>query len=324
MFTIIKLPQVRSSLPSRYFAGAIAICVSPLTMATDVLAVPLTFDTLVGGTESQSVLGPVATRETLLFTDVATENGFTIDARVTATVIGDTHFGSISDPNASNMFGSAGFLPDYHGSVGGPEQDLGFLYYGNGINENANGLSILFEFFDGTGAMTGSFTDARTLSEVQLAIYDVDGEGFQSEYFTAFKSDGLVSYAVGTSASSLVATQGTDEILFEGPNTNFSELDATGAALLTYEDTNALTLEFGSVQNSGPYQNGVFSAIDGDVSLFDQSDFSDPVTVNAVPVPQGALLLLSAAFLLLVRGARSSNTSKDVHSKMTTLMGVGP
>ncbi|THH35157.1 hypothetical protein E4Z66_15140 [Aliishimia ponticola] len=268
--------------------------VALLATASTTLAAPLTFDTMVGTANGSSVLGPVAVADTLLFTDVATENGRTIDARVTTSIKGDTEFGSTFNSSSANGFGDAGFLADYHNAVGGPEADLGFLYYGNGIDSDVDGISILFEFFDGTGTMSGSFTEAFTLSSAEIAIYDVDGEGYQSEFFSASKSDGLSSYAVGTSPQALVASDLGDDVLFTGPGTNYSELDATGAALLTFENTDSFTLDFGSVQNSGPDQNAVFSAIDGDVSLFDADDFGAPIDVTPVPLPAAAWTLASA------------------------------
>lgn len=271
-------------------------------------AVPLTFDQMVGLTTGNSLLGPTAGERTLYFTDVATENGQTIDARISTTIIGDTHFADQVDPNAVNYFGDAGYIPDYGSREVGPQDDLGFLYYGNGINGQANGIATSIDFFNGTGEMAGTFMDLFTVSCLEIAIYDVDGEASQSEYFSAFLDDGLIAYATGTSPQALVATELQDSVLFEGPGTNFSETDATGAAILYYELTSSLNLNFGSVQSSGPQQNAVFSAIDGDLSLFPDGGFGDPTAIAAVPLPAGALLLLTAIGGCFVTSRRSSKT----------------
>jgi hypothetical protein len=269
-------------------------------------AAPLTFDQMIGQTSGFNLLGPTAPDRTIFFRDVASENGMTVDARITATLIGDTHFADQYDPNAENYFGDSGYIPNYKNSNFGPQDDLGFLYYGNGVDGEENGLTMTFEFFDGTGDSSGTFLDPLVVSTLEIAIYDVDGEASQSEYFTAQRNDGLVSYAIGTSPQALVATDLSDSIRFDGPGTNFSESDATGAAILYYELTEKLQLSFGSVQTSGAEQNAVFSAVDGDLSLFVNSDFGDATIVSSVPLPAGGLLLLTGIAGLLVNSRRSS------------------
>jgi len=258
------------------------------------LAVPLTFDQIVNSTAGSNLLGATATEQTIYFKDVATDNGTTVDAKVTTSIKGDTDFADQTSPKARNYFGDAGYIPDYLNGASGPQDDLGFLYYGNGVDSVEDGITMTFEFFEGTGLMSGTFVDTVEISALEIAIYDVDGEASQSEYFTAQKADGLVSFATGTTAQALSVTDFGDSLLFEGPGQNYSETDATGAAILYYELTESLSLDFGSVQTSGPSQNAVFSAIDGDLSLFQDTEFGEIVTVTPVPLPMSGLLLLTS------------------------------
>lgn len=255
--------------------------------ASAVSAAPLVFDTPVQAATGNSVVGSVVTATQIDFLNVATDQGTTVDLRVTAAVKDQTDFGVPT----SNGAGDAGFIPDYS-NAGAPEDDLGFLFFGNGINTTENGIVLTFDFFNGTGALSGTFTDAFTVAELNFAIYDVDGEPSQSEYFTAFKSGGLTSYALGDTPQALVATDLGDGVRFDGPGTNFPESDSSGAAMLTFTKTASFVLDFGAVQTGGPVQNGVFTAFDGDLSLFDPSDFRPPV--STVPVPAGLPLIASA------------------------------
>lgn len=270
-------------------------------------AVPLSFDQMIGSPEGSNLLGDTATSQTIYFKDVATENGQSVDAKITTVIKGDTNFADQTDPNAQNYFGDAGYIPDYRNSVDGPQDDLGFLYYGNGVDDVADGLTMTFEFFDGTGLLSGTFMTPILLSALEIAVYDVDGEATQSEYFSAMKSDGLVSYATGTSLQALVATDQGDSILFEGPGQNFSEADATGAAILYYELTSTLSLDFGSVQTGGADQNAVFSAIDGDLSMFTNGGFGEAVSVTPVPSPASGTLLLSGLVFCFAFAKRRRN-----------------
>jgi hypothetical protein len=290
--TLFKLAQSIRQTSSHCISGPICMAALLAMMPLAAQAVPLSFDQMIGTPTGSNVLGPTAGESTIYFRDVATDNGLTVDARITTVLVGDTDFADQNDPNAENYFGDSGYIPDYNNSPGGPEKDLGFLYYGNGVNGEENGLNLTLEFFDGTGDRTGSFLDPIAVSSLEIAIYDVDGEASQSEYFSVNRNDGLVAYATGTSTQSLTAAEIEDTVRFDGPGTNYSESDATGAAILYYELTDMVNINFGSVQSSGPNQNAVFSAIDGDLTLFLGGGFGDPTDVTVVPLPASRLLFL--------------------------------
>lgn len=308
---LLKAEQARlEALKAAKRSVAPAAIVAASLVATDAGAASLTFDQLVGQTTGSTVIGNsgVAQELTTRFLNVATDQGYIVDAEVRATVKSETDFGTIG--RAGN-FGDAGLIPNYQPWGADAAADLGFLYYGNGINENENGISLEFTFFDGTGALSGSFENTITVKELSFAIYDVDGESRatgsgsdQSEYFSAFTDDGLVSYQLGSTPQALTATEMGHRILFEGPGQNYAEADASGAVVLNYENTSSFSLDFGSQQFSGARQNGVFSAMDGDLSLFAADDFADPVTVTPVPLPAAWALMLSCFAALAVVKAR--------------------
>jgi len=179
--------------PLRQAIKPAAFLASAFCAPSNAMAVPLTFDQIVSPPTGSNLLGATATEQTIYFKDVATDNGTTVDAKVTTSIKGDTDFADQSNPNAQNYFGDAGYIPDYRNSLGGPQDDLGFLYYGNGVDSVEDGITMTFEFFDGTGLLSGAFLDPIVLSTLEIAVYDVDGEASQSEYFTAQKDDGLVS-----------------------------------------------------------------------------------------------------------------------------------
>lgn len=215
------------------------------------------------------------------FTNVATDGGTTVDARVTATVRGGTAFGP------TNAAGNpvSGFLPDYNSSPGTqPQSDLGFLFYGSGVGV-PQGIALEISFFDGTAGLAGSFSNPFTLSAVDLLVYDVDGEAFQTEGLMAFTADGLVSYSVGNTPQRLTPTPVAGGVEFAGPGRNFSETDASGAVLLNYENTNSITLDFVASIIFGPQPNAMFAGIDGQADLIDVANFASPVSATDAPSP---------------------------------------
>ncbi|MDW4499131.1 hypothetical protein R5H30_14130 [Sulfitobacter sp. D35] len=299
--------KVSRPSPRRRIRHTVAGLVSAAVIVgsgTTASAVPLNFEDLVGRATGYTVIGrsDVARSTTAKFTNVATDSGRTVDARIVATVKAETDFGEVGN---SGRHGDPGFIPDYRPSGTRDGGDLGIFYYGNGINSTENGVRLGFEFFDGTGAQSGTFSNAIEVSELNFAIYDVDGESRakggwsdQSEFFRAFVSDGLQSYQLGNTPQALTAEQEGDVITFRGPNKNFSESDATGAVILKYANVSSFDLDFGSVQSYGTVQNAVFSAFDGDLSLVDLRNFRDPMTPQAVPGPLSLPLLAAGVGLL--------------------------
>ena len=270
----MKSRTINSSFNKSCLAGALL-----LAAGTTAQAASLQFVNFSPATTGNSIFGGVVENSEIRFTDVSNDAGVTVDAIVTATVKSSTDFAS----GPRGGFGASGFIPNYTSGRAEPNDDLGFLFYGNGVNSVENGISLDFQFFDGSGSKAGTFSDSLTISELNFAIYDVDGEPSQSEYFRLDKADGLTSYRLGNTPQALTATDLGSQILFEGPGRNFSERDASGAAVLTFNNTSGFTLDFGAVQSSAPGRNGVFTGFDGDLSLVNPNDFGGSVIVAPVP-----------------------------------------
>ena len=66
-------------------------------------AVPLTFDQITEAPTESNLLGEASLEQTIYFLNVATENGQTVDAKVTTTVKGDTDFPDQTSPNTSQQ-----------------------------------------------------------------------------------------------------------------------------------------------------------------------------------------------------------------------------
>lgn len=275
------------SLPS--LAAASLVCLT----ATAAFAVPMSFTNPVQSPNATNGGNPVIALSTVDFLSVATDQGKSVDLRITAQVKPETEF---AVANAAD--GSTGYFPDYvSGATTGPVEDLGLRYMGTQINGVENGITLTFQFFDGTGAKAGSFLDALTVSELEFALYDIDGDDGQTEFLRAYAADGLSSYQLGNSPQAVSATEEAEGVYrFDGPQFNVSETDNTGAVLLKYKNVQSLTLDLGSVQTGIWDRNPVFTALDGDLSLFDAGSFRPPVdtTPAAVPLPAGAGLLLTA------------------------------
>lgn len=273
-------------------------------------AVPLVFDTTVEVANGSNIIGgnptsPVYTGPTLHFLNVATDDGQTVDARVSVLSLKDeTNFGN---GTANRWFGDTGFMPNYSQVENGPSGDLGVLFDGLGLNLTENGLKLRIDFFDGSEGLSGTFTTAVVVQTLNLAIYDVDGEtgppgSTQSEFFRVNPEDGFVGYALGDTPQALTASNEDDWVRFDGPGQNFAETDASGAVRLDYENTTGLTVDFGSVMTSGSSPNPVFFAIDGDLGLFSDDDFMTPS-----PVPLGDSLPLFATGIIALGFARRRN-----------------
>lgn len=247
-------------------------------------SVDIEFDNFSGSqTGTIDDLGPYYSSSVMKFTDVASAGGVSVDLRVTASAWGTHSF--------------KGHLPDYSQTYGQPNGDLG-LYY-TATSYGTGGLHYTLEFFEGGTNFGTSFT----VSQFDLLIYDVDGEYRQSEAFRAYFADGLTSYRLADSEDSVTAAHYSDGVLFTGPGDNTAETDAAAAAILTFMNTSKITLDFESTTTGGPLPNGIFTAIDGDLSMLrgDTSDFGSPVTV---PEPSGLIFLSAAGVFLMARRKR--------------------
>lgn len=277
----------------------------------------LSFDKLAGVTNGTTIIGDhdVLVSSTAKFTNAANDNGRILDVVIEASVKTATDFGT---PGDTGGFGDAGFIPRYRPATTNTDTDLAFLYYGNDLNDTENGVTFTFSFYDGDAAMAGTFSNAVKITELKLAVYDVDGESVakgnfsdQSEYFNAYPSDGLVSYALGNTPQALTATQSASGITFRGSDKNFSEADPSGAVILRYQDTSTFVLDFGSKQTGGAAKNAVFSAFDGDLSLFEQNDFNETlVSPSQVPLPASLVFMLAGISPFVALGFGRLTTKK--------------
>jgi hypothetical protein len=105
-----------------YAAAAFAMICAPAA------AVPLTFTTFQQKAKGYSPIGSskVVEHPIIKFTNVAQENGLTIDARVTATTIKpNTDFGD-GEKGGSGAAGDSGYLPNFTDELSQPSDDLGF------------------------------------------------------------------------------------------------------------------------------------------------------------------------------------------------------
>jgi uncharacterized repeat protein (TIGR01451 family) len=253
--------------------------------------VPLRFGTFSPGTNIRNVndqLGPGYTGGlTMNFPAVATCDGTTVDARVTAVVQPNTEFAT-GDTNRT----ARGYIPNYKAATRGqPNGDLGFLYAA--AEGNTPGITLTLSFFDGTGDRSGTFRDPYVIPDLRLLIYDVDGEPTQAEWFDAFNGDGLYSYAMGAATTRVMATSTAAGVHFLGAGKDFRETDTSGAVVLRYRNTSHITLAFGAEQNK-PGENPVFSAIDGDLSLSVTGDFQAPTVAPATRAAPPASRIYSA------------------------------
>jgi hypothetical protein len=248
-----------------------------------------------GSNPNASTLGPYYSGSVIDYTNVGQLAGTFIDARITATAFG-------------NGYTFAGHLTNYSQNVvGQPTGDAGIYYIANQPGE-AGGLTWKMDFFEhGSNWLT-----PIVIPQARIMIYDVDGESFQSEAVRAFKSDGLISYQLGNTPQSLVASDAGSSILFQGPGINFSETDPTGASILLYQNTSSITLQFEAFTDiTSPASNGVFSGIDGDLSLLqgNESGFNPPVEA---PEPSSALLaILPIACTILTRRRRAASEARE-------------
>ena len=199
-----------------------------------------------------------------------------IDARVTAAVSGTS-------------YNFAGHIPNYT-SAGNSNGDDGFVYQatqaGSGI------MTYKFDFYQ-TDGTTHSFSTLATPFDFSLLVYDIDGEATQSEALRVSKrigSSGLGSYQIGNSSTaSLTATESATNYLFSGRGINVAETSVNGDVILNFLQSNSTTLQFESTTApNSTFPNGVFSGIDGDLSILPRTTgtFAAKVTASQqVPEP---------------------------------------
>ncbi|MEZ5385969.1 MAG: PEP-CTERM sorting domain-containing protein [Prosthecobacter sp.] len=265
-------------LPARIYP-AIIVSLTTLWLAfgSNCLGQPidLDFSNPVGTADGSYTLGPYFSGSIIYFTDVADVNGTAVDMRATAGIFG-------------SGYTFQGHFANYNQAIAEPNGDLGNRYVANSLG--AGGLTYTLDFFLGGS----NFTTHYELSEFELFLYDVDGESgsgvSQTEAFRAYTADGLTAYRLSSSPNSVTASEFSGGVLFNGPGVNVAETDASGAVLLTYQNTSSVTFRFEGNTISGSVPNGIFTAIDGDKSLIggSYSQFEAPVVV---PEPSSALLL---------------------------------
>jgi uncharacterized repeat protein (TIGR01451 family) len=279
------------STPGRFRSvswGVRVACLLAATMAPRLgraEPVPLHFNAFTPDTNISNMagaLGPGYTGGlTMDFLAVATYEGTTVDARVTAVVQPGTEFAT-GDTNRT----ARGFIPNYKATTRDqPNGDLGVLYAA-GEGDTA-GVALTISFFDGTNDRRGTFREACVVPDLQLLVYDVDGEPTQTEWFDAFSADGLYSYATGSATTSVAATPNAAGVHFLGPGKDCRETDTSGAVALRYRNCSHITLVFGAEQNQ-PGANLAFAAIDGDAGLPVTGEFQTPKVApapRALPAP---------------------------------------
>jgi|GEM_PF-1895285 len=259
------------------FAWGVLMLIGSLQAQTT----PLIFNDPVQATNSTYPgLGPYYTGTTMDFLNVGTVNGSAIDMRVTAsTPVGPYSFVGLM-PNLSIGSTIAG--------------DLGFLH--QATSAGFGGVDYTMTFYQGGG----TFAHTEIVPQLHWILNDVDGETLQTETVTAFNADGLQSYQIGSSTNHVSAVRSASSVLFTGPGFNTNENDPTGAFVLTYANTSAVTLSFRSNTNaSSTFPNAVYTGLDGDLSSNPTlTGFGTPV---AVPEPSGAILIALAGLRLLMR-----------------------
>lgn len=243
------------------------------------------------GTHSQ--LGNYYTGTTFDFLNVAPDSGQQVDMRLTVTDV------------TSPRYVYSGTAPDYSGTPGVPGGDLGLLYAyqgGGGATGNFGPGSVTYnlEFFQGGS----NFSDPFSIPDFRIMIYEVDGEETQDESVVVFADNGLVSYQLPTSTLVSVTDQGDGYFRFNAPGSDAPFTDPRTAFLLRYQNTSSISLQVvANTKSNSQTLNGVFIAIDGDLSTINTGTMANPVYV--VPEPSSTGLIMLAAAGLLIRRRRS-------------------
>ena len=262
---------------------AFAGFVFPFALSAQTL-VDLAFNNPVEGTNTTGTgpTGAAYTGTTYRFLDVAP--GYDMRATITS-------------------YGNGQFLysyPNYSSAAGEPSGDLGYRYQAVG-SYGLGGIRYKLDFFESGG----TFSTTKTLPDLALMIYDVDGEPNQDESVRVFLADGLYGFRMPTGTGGTSYLNEGASFLFTGPGSNRNEDDPSGAFILYFGNTSSLVLEMVSDTTSGSLPNPVFSAIDGNLSLIGKS-FTNFTGIQAVPEPSvGSLLLIGMAVALRQRRRRS-------------------
>jgi hypothetical protein len=264
----VKITSLQLLSRSRsIFLSALSLAVTGTAIqAENAQAIDLKFNSPVNATSASSdykaldstfgLFGPGYTRQTLSYSNVATISpGVTIDAQITAIANGTGYTLDAQVPNYT--------------AGGSSNGDATFVYAAS--QRTNGGLSYKVDLFQGGG----TFLTAYVAPELRFLVYDVDGENSQGEAVRIAKDSGLVGYQVGNTSAALIprtpaTTPATTDgsYLFSGRNLNQPETDASSATILYFKDVSSVNFQFEAVTRSNsPLPNGVFSAIDGDLSL---------------------------------------------------------
>jgi hypothetical protein len=220
-----------------------------------------------------------AIRYTNVAPGVAGALGGGLDAVITATA-----FTATTTP-ASSTYSFVEHIPNFRAAnttlnttTAAAYQDAAFLYQIAGTDTpgetglGKGGMNYNIQLFE-----SGTNT-SYTAADLRFLVYDVDGEGIggaatalkQKEAVRIAKGAGLVGYQVGTSTQALIPTSDATSYLFSGRGVNVAETDKSGAAIFYFQGVNSVNFQFEaetlSPANATP--NPVFSAIDGDLSLY--------------------------------------------------------
>jgi hypothetical protein len=213
------------------------------------------------------------------FTNVASlPNGQSIDLRATVVqVIGPFFYRAI--------------VPNFN------EGDLGFLYANNGYG--SGGFVLRLDFFQGGG----TFSAPYVMPKLRLTFYDVDGESIQSEGVRVFREDGFSGYELPSGDQSVTLTEesGGESFLFNGPGSDRSEVDRSGAFMIDFTNTASLRLGMHSSTTGGSLNNPMFAAIDGDLSQIDPTGLAPEITQE--PTDLNLLEGASGSFSVTATGA---------------------
>jgi hypothetical protein len=262
-----------------------------------------------------SIIGDqYTTDDAFTFYNVAPSSGYNIDLRVT-----------VSDPNG-DRYEYLGAFPNYKHTNGAtqPNGDLGYLYeftsgsnLSSGSAARTGGITFNMEF------RVGGTNTPFVVPSFRLLMYDVDGESSQSESVRVFRDDGFYGYrlfnldegesGITVAEEGAVSEDGAFSYLFTGPGADVAEDNPRGAFVLYFENTSSIRLQMVSRTFTGSGANGVFSAIDGDLSLFggDDSDLDEAFhSFVPVPEPSTTMLAVAAGLVFSLRGRRRANAAR--------------